>query len=382
MTTAEKAGQLTQFFYFDLPPAGEAADQASGGAAAPRPSIPGQGITVDEALARGQVGSLLFVADPAEINRLQQLAVEETRLTSPCSSASTSFTASVRSSRADRPGRLLGSRRRSNEPRASPPARPAQSASTGLLRRWSTSPATPAGAGSWKEPAKILSWVPRGAPRCAAFRARDSAPRPIRRAEAFRRLRRGAGGRDYDASTSPTRSSGTSTCPRSTRPSRRAPARHERLHGPERRARDRQPLAADRRPARHLGFEGFVVSDANAVRSLQPWLRGRLADAGARAVRAGVDMEMAIGNPAYAHLPEAIGRPGRRGGAGRLVRRVLTPRSGSACSTSRTSTRTTPGGTGRSGPPRGSAEGRPSAVPSCSATRAACCRWPARPPSR
>src|ERR1700759_53300 len=79
MTTAEKAGQLTQVFYFDLPPAGETADQASGGAAAPGPGAGAQGITVDEALARGEVGSLLFVTDPAQINRLQRRAVDGNR---------------------------------------------------------------------------------------------------------------------------------------------------------------------------------------------------------------------------------------------------------------------------------------------------------------
>ena len=55
------------------------------------------------------------------------------------------------------------------------------------------------------------------------------------------------------------------------------------------------------------GFEGFVVSDANAVRSLV--IHGfatDLSDAGARAVNAGVDMEMAIADPAYRHLPEAL----------------------------------------------------------------------------
>ena len=53
MSPEEKAGQLTQYFYFDLPPAGEAADQASGGAEAPGPGFDGHGITVDEALGRG-----------------------------------------------------------------------------------------------------------------------------------------------------------------------------------------------------------------------------------------------------------------------------------------------------------------------------------------
>jgi beta-glucosidase len=55
------------------------------------------------------------------------------------------------------------------------------------------------------------------------------------------------------------------------------------------------------------GFDGFVVSDANAVRNLATHGFARdLPDAGARAVNAGVDMEMAIADPAYAHLPAAL----------------------------------------------------------------------------
>src|SRR4029079_8909249 len=55
------------------------------------------------------------------------------------------------------------------------------------------------------------------------------------------------------------------------------------------------------------GVAGVVVSDANAVRSLETHgFAADLTDAGARAVNAGVDMEMAISDPAYAHLPEAL----------------------------------------------------------------------------
>src|SRR3954463_12631357 len=57
------------------------------------------------------------------------------------------------------------------------------------------------------------------------------------------------------------------------------------------------------------GFGGFVVSDANAVRNLVTHGFARdLTDAAARALGAGVDMEMAIADPAYAHLPEAVER--------------------------------------------------------------------------
>jgi len=59
MTPEEKIGQLSQLFMF-----------------APSKSI-------DDAVAKGQVGSLLFVTNPATINRLQHLAVEKTRLHIP-----------------------------------------------------------------------------------------------------------------------------------------------------------------------------------------------------------------------------------------------------------------------------------------------------------
>ena len=56
-----------------------------------------------------------------------------------------------------------------------------------------------------------------------------------------------------------------------------------------------------------FGFEGFVVSDANAVRNLLTHgFAADLGDAGARALNAGVDMEMAMADPAFALLPAAV----------------------------------------------------------------------------
>ncbi len=59
MTLEEKIGQLSQLFNFRKEKA------------------------IDDAVSKGQLGSLLFVTDPAEINRLQHLAVEQTRLHIP-----------------------------------------------------------------------------------------------------------------------------------------------------------------------------------------------------------------------------------------------------------------------------------------------------------
>ena len=57
------------------------------------------------------------------------------------------------------------------------------------------------------------------------------------------------------------------------------------------------------------GFDGFLVSDANAVRSLMTHgFASDLDEAGARGVNAGVDLEMAVFDPAYGHLTDAVAR--------------------------------------------------------------------------
>ncbi|MET0911278.1 MAG: glycoside hydrolase family 3 N-terminal domain-containing protein, partial [Ilumatobacteraceae bacterium] len=81
MTPAEKAGQLTQYFYFG---------SFGGSSASPEPE-PG---SMEAAMAQlpkmveglagtGGATSLLFVTDPAEVNRLQRLAIEGSRLGIP-----------------------------------------------------------------------------------------------------------------------------------------------------------------------------------------------------------------------------------------------------------------------------------------------------------
>ena len=75
MTPAEKAGQLTQYFYFGFM---KDADTAS-----PAPGFGNQPAAVEAALGRGEAGSLLFVTDPAETNRLQRLTIDGNRLGIP-----------------------------------------------------------------------------------------------------------------------------------------------------------------------------------------------------------------------------------------------------------------------------------------------------------
>jgi beta-glucosidase len=55
------------------------------------------------------------------------------------------------------------------------------------------------------------------------------------------------------------------------------------------------------------GFEGWVVSDANAVYSLEAQhFAADQPDAGTRALNAGLDMEMTMFEPAYSFLPDAV----------------------------------------------------------------------------
>ena len=63
MTLEEKVGQLTQYFHF--------------------PGFVPQNENVESELRAGRVGSLLFVSNARETNRLQKLAVEQTRLGIP-----------------------------------------------------------------------------------------------------------------------------------------------------------------------------------------------------------------------------------------------------------------------------------------------------------
>ena len=63
MTVEEKAGQLSQFFYFA--------------------HIPAMAKGVDDQIAAGRAGSILFTTDPKLLNRAQKIAVEQTRLKIP-----------------------------------------------------------------------------------------------------------------------------------------------------------------------------------------------------------------------------------------------------------------------------------------------------------
>jgi beta-glucosidase len=311
MTTAEKAGQLTQYFYFDLPPAGEAADQASGGAAAPGPGFAGQGITVDEALARGQVGSLLFVTDPAQINRLQRRAIEGSRPGIPVlfgfdvvHGLRTIFPVPIAMAASWDPGGIeRGQAVAAREARA-----------VGI--HWAFAPMVDiARDPRWGRIVEGAGEDPYLAAVVAAAQVRGfqgdgpAAPgRVISGPKHFAGYGAALGGRDYDEVNLSDSELWNVYLP---------PFKAAVDAGAENIMTAYMDLNGVPATGNHWlltevlrgtwGFGGFLVSDAQAVHNLRTHgFAADLADAGARALRAGVDMEMAVGDPAYAHLPEAI----------------------------------------------------------------------------
>ena len=267
---------------------------------------------VESKLAQGVAGSLLFVTDPAEINRLQRLAVEGNRLASPLlfgfdviHGLRTIFPVPIAMAASWDPETIeAGQAVAAREARA-----------VGI--HWTFAPMVDIARdprwgriieGAGEDPylgAAVAAAQVRGfqGPELGAPGAghrRPETPRRVRLRPRRPRLRRGqpVGLRAVE---------------------RRLPAVPAAveagagnvmtaLHGPQRHPGHRQPVAVHRGAARDAGVStGFVVSDANAVRNLLTHgFAADLTDAGARAVNAGVDLEMAISDAAYAHLPEAL----------------------------------------------------------------------------
>ena len=76
MTIEEKAGQLTQYFYF-----GGVPDPVEGNSEIPKPSE--MRAYVEDQMKTGGVGSVLFVRDAKELNQIQKIAVDTHRLKIP-----------------------------------------------------------------------------------------------------------------------------------------------------------------------------------------------------------------------------------------------------------------------------------------------------------
>jgi beta-glucosidase len=304
LTPAEKAGQLTQYFYFTLPPGAEVepALQLDRGK---------QPLMVEEALRRGGVSSLLFVTDPAEINRLQRLAVEGHRLGIPAlfgfdviHGLRTIFPVPIAMAASWDPETI--------EQGQSVAAREARA--VGI--HWAFAPMVDVARdprwgrmieGAGEDPylgAAVAVAQVRG------FQGAElgSPEHVIAGPKHFAGYGAALGGRDYDeVNLSDSElwnvylppfqaavEAGAGNIMTAYMDLNGVPATGNRWLFTE--------VLRD-----EWGFEGFVVSDANAVRNLSTHgFAADLTDAGARALTAGVDLEMAITDPAYAHLPEAL----------------------------------------------------------------------------
>src|SRR5215216_991387 len=303
MTPAEKAGQLTQYFYFRLP------------AGAPGPVLDidpdEQPRMVESQLAQGRVGSLLFVTEPSEINRLQRLAVEGNRLGIPVLfgfdvihglrtilPVPIALAASWDPETIER-GQTVAAR----EARA-----------VGI--HWAFAPMIDIARdprwgriieGAGEDPclgAAVAVAQVRG------FQGSElgTPDRIIAGPKHFAGYGAALGGRDYDEVNLSEYELWNVYLP----PFEAAVAAgagnvmtaYMDLNG--------VPASGNRWLFTEVlrqewGFGGFVVSDANAVRNLVTHgFAADLTDAAARAMAAGVDLEMAIQDPAYAHLPEAL----------------------------------------------------------------------------
>lgn len=300
MTLAEKAGQLTQYFSFDLPE-GEAT-------VGDLPQRPGE---VEDALARGGAGSLLFVTDPARINRLQRLAVEGSRHGIPVLfgfdvihglrtvlPVPIAMAASWDPETIER-GQAVAAR---------------ESRAVGI--HWTFAPMVDiARDPRWGRIVEGAGEDPFLGSAVAAAQVRGfqgpelgSPERVVAGPKHFAGYGAAIGGRDYDEVDLSDQQLWNVYLP----PFKAAVdagagnimTAYMPLNG--------VPATANRwlitEVLRELwGFEGFLVSDANAVRNLVTHgYAADLTDAAARSVDVGLDLEMAMTDPAYTRLPEAV----------------------------------------------------------------------------
>ncbi|MEY2583637.1 MAG: beta-glucosidase [Ilumatobacteraceae bacterium] len=304
MTPAEKAGQLTQYFYFRLP-AGAVTAEALAFDSDDQPRM------VESALRQGAAGSLLFVTNPTEINRLQRLGIEGNRLGIPLlfgfdvvHGLRTILPVPIAMAASWDPETI--------ERGQSVAAREARA--VGI--RWTFAPMVDIARdprwgriieGAGEDPylgAAVAVAQVRG------FQGSElGAPdRIIAGPKHFAGYGAALGGRDYDeVNLSDSELWNVYFPPFEAAVEAGAGnvmTGYMDLNG--------IPAAGNRWLFTDVlrdtwGFEGFVVTDANAARNLVTHgFATDLSDAAARAVNAGVDMEMAISDPAYAHLPEAL----------------------------------------------------------------------------
>ena len=308
MTPEEKAGQLTQYFYF---------------------TFGGMKDLPEKELKAGRVGSLLFITDPKETNRLQHMAVDETRLKIPLlfgfdvvHGFRTIFPVPIGMAASWDP--MLVERAQT--------VAAAEARAVGI--HWAFAPMLDiARDPRWGRIVEGPGEDPYLASAIAAAQVRGfqgsaigSADHIIAGPKHYAGYGASLGGRDYDeVNVSDSEfwnvyvqpfaaavKAGAGNVMAAYMPLNGVPA-----------AGNRWLLTDVLRGA--LKFKGFVVSDANGVVSLQTQHFAKdKADAAVRALDAGLDMEMNIGGAAYKTLPDALARGAVSAAAvDTAVRRVL-----------------------------------------------------------
>jgi beta-glucosidase len=308
LSIEEKAGQLTQYFYtgtdeplpddFDiesLPP--EYREHID----LPR--------RIEEAVKSGRAGSLLFVRDPKLINRLQRLAVEETAHGIPLLFGfdvvhgwRTVFPVPIALAATWDPQQI--------EDVQAAAAREARSAGV----HWTFAPMIDVAQdprwgriieGSGEDPvlgAAVAAAQVRG------FQGDLGPDKMMATPKHFLGYGAARGGRDYeDADISEAELRNVYLPPFQAAVEAGAAAvmsAYMDLNGVPASANHRLLTELLRE---ELGFDGFVVSDANAVKSLETQHFAKdLEDAAVRALTAGLDMEMCMTGPAFDLLPQAV----------------------------------------------------------------------------
>ena len=304
MTVAEKAGQLTQYFYFNLPPSAEIE-------ATLHTDFSEQPRMVEAALRDGKVGSLLFVTDPAETNRLQRLAIEGNRqgipvlfgfdvihglrtiLPVPIAMAASWDPATIEQ------GQAVAAR---------------ESRAVGI--HWAFAPMVDIARdprwgriieGAGEDP-YLGSAVAVAQVRGFQGEALGAVDRIIAGPKHFAGYGAALGGRDYDeVNLSDSELWNVYLPPFKAVVDAGAGnimTAYMALNGIPATG---NAWLLDDVLRQTWGFDGFVVSDAQAVHNLLTHgFAADLTDAAARALRVGLDLEMALTDPAYAHLPEAV----------------------------------------------------------------------------
>ena len=308
LTLAEKTGQLTQYFYFGsggLPDEGTLAILPAEAREFAR-----QPVAVEAALAQGGAGSLLFVSTASEANRLQKLALAGSRLGIPVIFG---FDV-IHGLRTILPAPIALAASWSPETISAGQAVAAREARSAGIH-WTFAPMVDiARDPRWGRIIEGAGEDPVLGAAVAAAQVRgfqqnlEAGEGVISGPKHFAGYGAARGGRDYEDSDISDAELHNVYLP----PFRAAVeagagnimSAYMDLNG--------VPASGNRWLLTDIlrdefGFKGWVGSDANAVRSLAAQhFAADLTDAGARALNAGLDMEMCMADPAYGHLLEAV----------------------------------------------------------------------------